>query len=218
MVTKLQITRAAEQRIPMSYDEFLVELPENSHAEWVDGEAIIFLPPTIRHQDIVIFFASLLRLFVDFRRLGILLAAPVEMRLVEQNSAREPDILFVAAANLERLTPQRVVGAADLAVEVISDESVTRDRVDKWREYQAAGVREYWIIDPRPGKQATEFWALDEYGRYQAMPVRADGIFHSQVLPGFRLDVAWLQGEELPNVFHCFAQIVGPDALQAALA
>lgn len=110
-----------------------------------------------------------------------------------------------------------MVGAVDLAIEVISDESVTRDRVDKWREYQAAGVREYWIIDPRPGKQAAEFWALDEYGRYQALPINADGIFHSQVLPGFWLDVAWLQGEELPNVFHCFAQIVGPDALQAAL-
>lgn len=83
MVTKHQITREAEQRIPMSYDEFLVELPENIHAEWVDGEAIIFMPPTTRHQDIVIFLASLLHFFVDFSRLGKLLAAPVEMRLVE---------------------------------------------------------------------------------------------------------------------------------------
>jgi Uma2 family endonuclease len=216
MVTKskeVALRREAEQRIPMSYEEWLSDLPEDIHTEWVNGEAILFMPPNTRHQDIADFLLILIRLFVELRSLGRVFSAPYEMRLAEQKSAREPDILFIAAENRERITSERLLGPADLAVEIISPESVTRDRVEKWREYQEAGVREYWIIDPRPGQESAEFWRLDEYGRYQAIPLDEGGIFRSQVLPGFWLNTHWLWAEELPNAMHSFAQIVGPDAL-----
>ena len=51
-------------------------------------------------------------------------------------------------------------GPADLVIEVISDDSVTRDRVEKFDEYLEAGVREYWVIDPRPGQQRALFYVL----------------------------------------------------------
>lgn len=213
MVRMIDRTATTEQRISMCYEEFLEAYPEHIHAEWVQGEAVIFMPPSTRHQYVADFVLILLRLFVELKGVGRVLSAPFQMRMPAQESAREPDILFVAAANRDRLTAQRLLGPADLVVEVVSDESVTRDNVEKWREYQAAGVREYWILDPRPEHQSAHFWKLDEFGRFATIPLDDSGVFRSHVLPGFWLDTHWLQGEELPNAMHCFLQIVGPDAL-----
>ena len=218
MVSRIATERTAEQRIPMSYDEFLHRIPEDTRAEWANGEAILLMPPTALHQRIVRFLTVLLDLFVSHFRLGEILPAPFQMRLPAQGTAREPDILFVAAANRARLTPQRPLGSADLIVEVVSDESAARDRVEKWHEYQAAGVREYWIIDPRPGQPLLQAWNLDDAGRYQPIPPDADGTVSSRVLPGFSLDPAWLAADELPNPLACFARLAGPDALRQSLA
>ena len=49
----------------------------------------------------------------------------------------------MAREHLERLTEARLSGPADLVVEVVSDDSVARDRADKFYEYQAAGITEY---------------------------------------------------------------------------
>ena len=38
-------------------------------------------------------------------------------------------------------------GAADICIEVISPESVIRDRGEKFEEYERGGVGEYWIFD-----------------------------------------------------------------------
>src|SRR5687768_12911542 len=85
-----------EQRIPMTYAEFIERFEDSTHAEWVNGEAIIFMPPSIRHQDIVMFLATLLNSFVKTFDLGKILAAPCEMRFAASNTSREPDILFIA--------------------------------------------------------------------------------------------------------------------------
>ncbi|MFQ3674840.1 MAG: Uma2 family endonuclease, partial [Aggregatilineales bacterium] len=42
-------------------------------------------------------------------------------------------------------------GAPDLVIEVISEATARRDRQTKYELYQRAGVREYWIVDPRDG-------------------------------------------------------------------
>jgi Uma2 family endonuclease len=206
-----QLTAPArqEQRIPMSYDEFLVAFEDSTHAEWVNGEAIVFMPPTIRHQRIVQFLALLLAMYVRSKRMGEVLFAPVEMRALPEGNAREPDILYVAREHQARITDKRINGPADLIVEVISPESVSRDRADKFYEYEQAGVREYWLIDPRPGYERADFWVLDEAGRYAPVPLDAQGIYRSAVIPGFWLNVNWLWEEELPDYLRIFAQIAG---------
>lgn len=55
---------AGEQRIPMSYDEYLATFDDSTHAEWVDGEAIVFMPPNTRHQRIVGFLHLLIGNFL----------------------------------------------------------------------------------------------------------------------------------------------------------
>ncbi len=202
-------TTAPERRLRMTYDEWLAWDGEGHRGEWVDGEVIVFMPPKIVHQDVLFFLARLLFGFVDRRGLGRVFVAPVEMRLTSQRSSRQPDIIVVLNPNRDRITPDRIDGPADLVVELVSDDSVTRDRVAKRNEYAAAGIPEYWMLDPRPRQQRATFLVLDNTGTYQEAPLDERGRFHSTVLPGFWLDPACLWQEPLPDVETLLSEIAG---------
>jgi Uma2 family endonuclease len=100
---------------------------------------------------------------------------------------------------LNRLTEQRLVGPADLIIEIVSTESVSRDRREKFLEYAAAGVPEYWWIDPRPRQLRFEPFSLNSSGNYEPIPPDAQGRFYSLALPGFWLDPTWLWQDPLPE-------------------
>ena len=206
-----------ETYIPMSYDEFLCQIDEDAHAEWVDGVAIVFSPPTLRHQNIVGFLLCLIYGFVNHFNLGIVLASPIEMKTSPDANAREPDLLFIAKGNLDRLSDKKLEGPADLVVEIISPESARRDRTDKFYEYQQAGIREYWLIDPRVGFERADFWVLDEDGRYQPIPLGGGGIYRSAVVPNFWLRTSWLWSDSNPSPIRALATIIGRENLIAAL-
>jgi Uma2 family endonuclease len=206
-----------DQPLRMSYEEFLAWADEDVHAEWVNGEVIVQMPPKEPHQRVVAFLMSLMTLFIELFKLGRLLPAPFEMRAVPDGPAREPDLIFVAREHLDRLSPERLSGPADLVIEVISDDSVARDRADKFYEYQAAGVREYWILDSRPGRERADFYVLDAKGRYRPVPPNPDSRYDSTVLPGFWLHVDWLTSAEPPAVLTALAQVVGPQKLIEAI-
>jgi Uma2 family endonuclease len=185
-------TQTEPPRLKMSYEAFLEWADEDTHAEWVEGEVIIHMPVKKIHQMTLKFLLQLLSLFVDLFDLGEIQVAPYEMKAQPDGSSREPDILFVAKENLERLTEDRLVGPADLIIEIVSQDSVNRDRDDKFKEYAEAGVREYWIIDPRPGKQRADFFSLDETGSYRLFATEDDERVESRLLAGFWLKPAWL--------------------------
>ena len=211
-------TTSAPERMPlrMSYAEWLTWEHEGGLTEWVDGEVIVLTPPTILHQRIVGFLSTLLHLFTQMYHLGQVLAAPVGMRAIVGGNGREPDVLFLATENLGFLTERAVEGPADLVVEVISEDSVARDRGDKFYEYQEGGVREYWIIDPRPSKQRVDLYVIDRDARYQPVPVASDGAYHSAVLPGFYLKEGWLWADE-PNPLAALVELVGLERMMEAL-
>ncbi len=176
----------------MSYDEFLDWSTDTTHAEWVEGEVVVFMPPKQIHQLTLAFIHHLLALWVDLFGLGRIVEAPFEMRAVPGGPAREPDLLFVKQENLGRLTKERLVGPADLIVEIVSRESVRRDRHDKWQEYAASGVPEYWVVDPREGKRRADFYRLGPSGQYELFATEDDEWVESPILPGFRLRPDWL--------------------------
>lgn len=203
-----------------SYEEYLALPDDGRIVEWVDGEIITHMPTTPLHQNVVIFLIKLLSSYIDRLNLGHLLAAPVEVRLWPNGPAREPDVLFIGRERMSQLTERRFEGGPDLVVEVVSPGSVTIDRVDKFLEYERANVGEYWIIDPRPHQQQADFYIRDADSRFAAAPLDDQGVFASTVLPGFRLDVAWLWREELPDAERITAGLLAeapglPDELRA---
>lgn len=221
MVAPTAPDRRRITRVRMSYEEYLALPDDGRRVEWADGEIIRHMPTTPLHQNVVIFLIRLLSGFVDRLNLGHLLAAPVEIKLWPDGPSREPDVLFIGRDRIAQLTTRRFEGAPNLVVEVVSPGSVTIDRVDKFLEYERAGVGEYWIIDPRPHQQQADFYVRGDEGRFAAAPLDDEGGFASAVLPGFRLNVAWLWPPELPDAERIVAGLLADapglsDELRAA--
>ena len=187
---------APEAPRKITYEEFLESADEDISAEWVDGEVIAMAPASMRHQNLVALVTLLLTHFVDRHRAGAVLLAPFQMKTGEDLPGREPDVIFVGQEHLDRLRDTHLIGPADLAVEIISQESRARDRNDKFHEYEQGGVREYWLIDPI--REEAEFYRLGEDGIYRPAAIGDDGVFHSVVLEGLWLKVDWLWQEPRP--------------------
>jgi len=182
----------------MTFEEFLRSPYER--AEWVDGEVFELSPENLEHTGIVGFLYPLLAMFVERHDLGRVLLNFL-MKTGPHLAGRVPDILFVAREHEDRMRRNHLDGPADLAIEVVSPDSVTRDREAKFREYEEGGVREYWLIDPLEGR--AHFFALEE-GRYRPLPVGADGAVRSRVLAGLWLKPEWLLVEPRPKLQDVF--------------
>jgi Uma2 family endonuclease len=179
----------------ISFEEYLVKY-DGQHAEWIGGKVETYMSASDRHQDLVGFLEALLRVFVEENDLGIIRTGPMSMRLGERG--REPDVFFVATENLNNIKQNYLDGAADLIIEVISPESRGRDRGDKFYEYEAAGVKEYWLIDYE--RKQAEFYILGKNGIFK--PVEADEkhIYHSKVIKNLKINVKWLWQKKLPTL------------------
>ena len=188
----------------LSYEDFLVRY-EGTRAEWVDGDVIMVPPASEKHQDIGSFFESILRPYIELRNLGRLFRAPFQMRLGKDLPGREPDLLFVADSHLDRLKDTYLDGPADMVVEIVSRESIGRDRGEKFVEYEAAGVPEYWLIDPI--RQQAEFYRIVPDNHYRPAMLDKDGVFHSEVITGFWLRVSWLWQVPLPQILKVWQEL-----------
>jgi Uma2 family endonuclease len=189
---------AAAPPAKMTYAEFLAWADEDVNAEWVEGEVVLLSPASDRHQNLADFLTALLRLFAEAREAGVIRSAPFQMKTGRDLPGREPDIVYVANAHLNRLKGTHLDGPADIAVEIISPESRARDRGAKFVEYQKGGVQEYWLLDPL--RKQAEFYRLTENGNYGLVTVAEEGVFHSSVLEGLWLKVEWLWQEPLPHL------------------
>ncbi len=176
------------------FDEWMEKYAED-HTEWVEGGVIKLSPVTEDHDGLFRFFIVLLEFFLAETRLGIVRAAPFVMKIKPKTPGREPDLQIVLNKHMDIVQPTLIAGAPDIIIEIVSQESIDRDYETKFLEYQAAGVAEYWLIDPIYRKSL--FYHLDGKGQYQ--PIELVGnIFESKVLTGFRLDTRLLWQKPLP--------------------
>ncbi len=189
--------RKASVSTKLSYEEFLRTCDEDAHVEWVDGEMVILTPASSRYQELLGFLLTVMGTYVEARGLGRVLSAPFQMYLAEQSRGREPDLLFITKERQHLLKETYLDGPADLVIEIVSPESRLRDRGEKLAEYETAGVREYWLIDPE--ERRADFYVLGDDGRYDRRRPEG-GRYRSGVLPGFELNLAWLWVEPLPPV------------------
>ncbi len=182
---------------PISYEEFLIRCDGRS-AEWIGGRVELRMSSSDEHQDLQRFLLALLAHWAESGDFGIVRGAPFQMRLSPEDRGREPDVLFVAREHLDTLRPSFLDGPADLAIEIVSPESAGRDRGEKFYEYEAGGVREYWIIDPQ--RKRAEWCRLQENGVYTLVAPDEGGIYRSQVLEGLWMREEWLWQRPLPKL------------------
>lgn len=129
-----------EQYIPMSWDDYL-ELDDTVRGEYLGGFFVVSSRPNMRHERII-------------NRLSVAIDATIPPGVERFNNLGwspagvheevGPDILVVPP-NDDFLS---FTGTPLLVVEVMSTNR-RRDLVDKLERYQAWGLRDYWIVDPR---------------------------------------------------------------------
>ena len=147
----------------------LASLPEDLRYELIDGRLILSPSPLPFHQFCVLRLSVALEenspdeFFISFDQ---------SVQIDSSNEPR-PDVVLMRESGADR-TP---VMAADvlLAIEVISPESSTRDRQDKLKRYAYAGIRDYWIVDPRGERVTLTAFSLDRSSTYRQV-VRTDGL------------------------------------------
>ena len=102
--------------------------------------------PSFFHQETRLRFYRHLHEWVARRRLGKVIAAPIDMVLSEY-CVTQPDVACIAQERLG-IIQRAIMGPADLVAEVVSLGGRHRDRIEKRDLYEHYGVKEYWIIDP----------------------------------------------------------------------
>ena len=128
-------------------------LPDDRRTELIDGEFYDMAAPTQVHQTILLEMALQLKTCVDGHSGCRIFVAPVDVRLDNDDYTMvQPDILIVCGKNDGDI--RRINGAPDFITEILSDSNRSHDLFRKLNKYRFAGVREYWIVDPKKEKIA----------------------------------------------------------------
>ncbi|MDO5423456.1 MAG: Uma2 family endonuclease [Eubacteriales bacterium] len=154
-------------------------LPEEKRVELIDGVFYEMLGPSTLHQMISMEIASVLKSYIH-RKKGdcIVLTAPTDVQLdCDEKTIVEPDVLVLC--DRRKLILRCVYGAPDFIVEVLSKRTKKKDMTLKLHKYSAAGVREYWLVDPAKEKVIVYDLEQEElpviYGFDAKVPVRIFG-------------------------------------------
>ena len=188
-----------------TYAEFRRVVRDGQKADLIDGVIYMASPDTRRSNSITGFVDFLMRGYNDAKKLGGEVKVTRFAFRLTRYRAPEPDVAFVESSRLYLLREREMKGGPDVAVEVVSRDSRSRDYGKKKSLYEKAGVTEYWIIDPL--QMRVEFHRLVN-GRYELVPLEANHIFRSAVIPGFWLDVSWLLAKPLPNAYQCLQELL----------
>jgi Uma2 family endonuclease len=189
-----------------TFEDFCFLVREDQKADLIDGVIYMASPENIEANELFGWLFRLIGDFVEEKGLGRVFGSRVAFRLDDAN-APEPDIAFVSQAHEDRIRRGRVEGAPDLAIEIVSPDSVDRDYEKKRALYQRAGAAEYWIIDEL--QETVTLLRLTGRGKYREVRPRK-GALHSEVLPGFWLRPEWLWQDPRPRKNDVLAQILAP--------
>ena len=173
----------------MTVEEYLREVPEEGKIELINGVMVEQIAALTSHERLQGFLFTLLHGYVEERDLGEILGSRTPTVLNKLN-APLPDILFVKKERLHLLEEKGLMGAPNLAIEILSSSTQRNDRGDKFRAYERAGVRELWLVDPY-GPEGTQFFQLVD-GRFVEFEADENDRLHSVAVPGFWIDVEWL--------------------------
>lgn len=134
----------------LSYAQYL-DLNEDIQYEVIDGQIYNMTPsPNVKHQAIA---TELLTEFNTYlRKKSCRVLGEIDVCLCGKEHTDKidewvkPDIVVVC--DKDKLRENRIAGAPDLIIEILSKSTAKIDKMIKFNRYQRAGVKEYWIVDP----------------------------------------------------------------------
>lgn len=183
-----------EPKVQMLTIDDYWDLPDDGRRyEILEGWLEVTPSPTYEHQKTSGRLHNKLSRYLDQNPLGDVIAAPMDV-ILANDMVCQPDLLYVSKERIPAIVRDRVWGAPDLVVEILSPGTAKRDRIIKSQMYDRHGVKEYWILDPdahlifRFTREDSGFGSPERYGPGQS--------FEGPLFPGLRI----LVDEILPPV------------------
>ena len=141
----------------------ILALPEGERAELLDGKIYDMAPPTATHQFILFELSLTIGTFIKNNKGSCQVAlAPFAVFLNDDNQNYvEPDLSVIC--NLSKIDEKGCHGAPDWIIEIVSPASRKMDYLLKLFKYRSAGVREYWIVDPKRETVLCYYFEGDDY-------------------------------------------------------
>lgn len=133
--------------IPATAIDIYQMLPEGTRCEVLYNQLIMTPAPNTAHQFISIKVSSLLFNFLEKSPKGVVLAAPTDVYLTDQQSVIQPDVFVIMNENKNIILDNGIHGAPDIIFEILSTNRI-HDTLKKKSLYETTGVKEYFIIDP----------------------------------------------------------------------
>ncbi len=169
-----------------TYQKMVEKLPAESRYEIRQNELIEMPSPKPKHQRIVFKLGKLIDLFLSIKKIGELFISPLDVVLAEGDTS-QPDLIFISNENKQIIKESHIKGSPDLLVEVVSKGSVARDYIEKKNDYEAFGVKEYWIIDSL--NESIWVYSLNENFKYDLISYAEEGeIAISKIFQDFKIN------------------------------
>lgn len=129
----------------LRYEDYARIPDDGLRHEVIDGKHYVTPTPTPFHQ--IVSQKINRQLFEAIQANGwgtVLFNVDVEL---SEHDIVQPDLVVVLTGN-RIITPTKIKGSPDLLIEILSPSTRENDRNRKRQSYEAAGVPEYWIVDP----------------------------------------------------------------------
>ena len=153
-----------------TYADYLTWL-DDKRRELINGFIHLMSGPMRKHGHISMELGFLVRTYIKKKKGKChVYHAPFDVRLPLYGSEEDnkiydvvqPDICVIC--DMSKLDDKGCIGAPDLVVEVLSPSTLKYDWNYKFNLYEAAGVREYWIVDPKA--KVVNAFLLQPDGKY----------------------------------------------------
>ncbi len=191
---------------PLTFDEFVDLFGEDDDVELIDGVVVRRMAARDPHEDLFGWLYVMLRSYVAAKDLGIVRGSRTAVRIAEHRG-RLPDVMFVRQARADIVQEKGIYGAPDLIIEILSPGDRPSDIVALEADYRSIGVAEIWFIDQ--AREQVRVLRKREEGYTEQ--VLTGGTVQSEVVEGFRLEVAWLFARPLPLELDILMQLLGGD-------
>ncbi len=181
---------AARPDVRLTYDNFLLFPEDGKRHELIDGVHYVTASPALGHQELVgRLYLAIGNFLVGRRHLGRVFLSPADV-VLSYHDVVVPDLLFVAGDQQDILTEANVQGPPALVVEILSPSTRRRDEGIKRKLFDAKGIREYWIVDPK-GLRVTVFRRRDDGQFPRLMELSAGQALQLEtpLLPDFALSI-----------------------------
>lgn len=143
--------------------EDINNLPEGVRAELIDGKIYYQASPGKAHQDISGELYFIIKDYIKSNKGKCqIYSAPFDIFL--DNEAAEcfiPDISVIC--NPDIIKERGCYGPPDWIIEIVSPSTASRDYITKSYKYQTAGVREYWIVNPRTQSITVNYFESENF-------------------------------------------------------